>query len=264
MAQPLPQISAVDRRLLKTRLCDLQDLKAGVEATTLAGPVRALRRELKAAGFEQFSPDVYFGDEWFSPAGVPAIALPFYLAHPRLAELERAMMTEVEGGSRAWCMKLLRHEAGHCFDHAYELSARRDFRQVFGEAPKTYRPDVYLPDAASRDFVRHLPGFYAQSHPDEDFAETFAVVLADAGSARARYRNWPKALKKVRFVERLIASMAKREPKNGIGPRCYRATHMRVTLGEHYARRKEENARHLAAVKKLTLGRRAAEVSGPH
>ena len=85
IARPCYTRGVQTSRLLQTRFCDLDELKNGVEATALARHVRALRRELRTAGFLHFDPKVYFGDEWFSPAGVPAIAVPFYLAHPRLS-----------------------------------------------------------------------------------------------------------------------------------------------------------------------------------
>jgi hypothetical protein len=124
--------------LLNLRLCDLSELKGGVEKTALARYVRALRRELAAKGLVHFSPKVYFGDEWFSPEGVPAIAVPFYLATPRLKALETRMMREAEGGTPAWCMKLLRHEAGHCFDHAYRIAEPRKFTWPTRTAATTF------------------------------------------------------------------------------------------------------------------------------
>lgn len=250
MATPLPA-NATDRRLLRTRFCDLEDLKGGVEASALAPFVRRLRGELRQAGFVHFSPKVYFGDEWFSPQGVPAIALPFYLAHPRLKALEAKMMREVEGGTPRWCMQLLRHEAGHCFDHAFEIARRADFRQIFGKKRGAYVPEVYVPDAASRDFVLHLPGGYAQSHPDEDFAETFAVVVTPGSDWRRRYRNWPNALKKLEYVQHLIDTLGRRRPLVGDGPDCYAAPRMRKTLARHYEQRRKETAKHLKAVASL-------------
>ena len=123
-----------------------------------------------------FRPRFWLSDEWFSPAGVPGVGIPFYLAHPRLMRLERHQMFEVEGGTREGCLRLLRHELGHAVDHAYRLSRRKDWRDVFGSASLPY-PDAYRPNPASKRFVQHLDGWYAQAHPDEDFAETFAVWM---------------------------------------------------------------------------------------
>ena len=107
---------------------------------------------------------------------MPGVAIPFYLAHPRLEQLERAQMLEVEGGTPDWCMKILRHEAGHAIDNAYKLRQRRRRQQVFGPSYMQY-PKYYTPKPYSKSFVLHLDSWYAQSHPDEDFAETFAVWL---------------------------------------------------------------------------------------
>lgn len=236
--------------LLKTRFCDLPELKNSVERSALARHVKALRSELRAKGFLHFSPKVYFGDEWFSPQGVPAIAVPFYLADPRLKALEERMMRDVEGGTAKACMQLLRHETGHCFDHAYRIAQRRDFRHIFGSC-RPYRPDVYLADATSRDYVQHLPGAYAQAHPDEDFAETFAVVITPGSNWRLKYRNWPKVLRKCEYVEGLIQTLGRVAPLVEGGPECYAAPRMRRTLARHYAQRKSAEKRHLRAVKKL-------------
>src|SRR6185437_10084827 len=113
---------------LKLRICDLRIEIAGSE---LEPCIRQLYDELESKGLV-VRPKIYLGDEWFSPEGVPAIAVPFYLAHPRLKSLEKKLMLEVEGGTHEWCMKLLRHEAGHCFDHAYGLSRRKSWREIFG------------------------------------------------------------------------------------------------------------------------------------
>jgi len=148
-----------------------------IEGSELEARVQQLYAELTARGVA-LRPDCYLGDEWFSPEGVPAIAIPFSLAHPRLKSLELRQMMEVEGGTPEWCMMLLRHECGHAMDHAWQFSRRTEWQQVFGGPESTYAPETYTPRAYSRGFVQHLPNWYAQAHPDEDFAETFAVWLS--------------------------------------------------------------------------------------
>ena len=133
---------------------------------------------------------------------MPGIAIPFYLAHPRLMRLEQAQMLEVEGGTPEWCMQILRHEAGHAFDNAYDLRKRRRRVQLFG-SPSVDYPDFYLPRPYSKSFVLHLDSWYAQSHPDEDFAETFAVWLTPDSDWRARYADWP-ALRKLEYMDALM------------------------------------------------------------
>lgn len=233
----VPLESIDDRKLLRTRLCDLTFLNARLQKGKLRSLVDQLYDELDDAGLRSFRPHVYFGDEWFSPDGVPSIAVPFYLAHPRLVQLEQSMMNKVEGRTPAWFMKLIRHEAGHCFDHAYRVSRSKLWREVFGNPLQRYRPDIYVPDPTSRDYVRNLPGYYAQSHPDEDFAETFATVINPKSDWQQKYAKWPGAFEKLSYVSDLIKKHGKKRPPVADGPDCYNAVRMRSTLGDLYSRR---------------------------
>src|SRR5690606_31984395 len=140
--------------------------------------------ELRRQGFVHFRPRVYLGDEWFCPGGAAAIAVPFYLAHPRLTRLEKRYGKRVEGDNPRWFQQLLRHEAGHAFDHAYGISDRADWRAVFGDKNLPYNTERYRFDPLSRDFVVHLDEHYAQAHPEEDFAETFAVLITPGSDWR--------------------------------------------------------------------------------
>src|SRR6266567_3408508 len=91
-------------------------------------------------------------------------------------KLERKQMLEVEGGTDTECLRILRHEAGHALDTAFRLHFRRQWRELFGSFAQRY-PDFYKPKPKSRNYVLHLRAWYAQAHPAEDFAETFAVWL---------------------------------------------------------------------------------------
>jgi hypothetical protein len=195
-----------DDKLLDFRFCDLH---LTVTGSQIAEPIRQLNYELAARGL-LFRPHFWLSDEWFSPDGVPGIAVPFYLAHPRLARLELAQMLEVEGGTPDWCMRILRHEAGHALENAYRLRQRRDRQAVFGKSTQPY-PKFYTPKPYSKNHVLHLDMWYAQSHPDEDFAETFAVWLNPQSMWRERYADWP-ALKKLEYMEGLMASLVEARP----------------------------------------------------
>jgi hypothetical protein len=224
-----------DEALLDVRICDLGVQIAGSE---LEPRVAKLFGALDARGIA-VRPLCYLGDEWQSPNGVPAIAIPFYLAHPRLKQLELRQMLEVEGGTPEWCDKLLFHESGHAIDHAYGLSSRRGWRQVFGDPNSDYHPEVYRPRPYSKAFVRHLPNWYAQAHPDEDFAETFAVWLALAPEQwRVQYAGW-KALEKLEYVEKLIRDAVKRPPRVTRGRFLGDASKLKKTLRKHYAARRK-------------------------
>jgi hypothetical protein len=121
------------------------------------------------------------------------------------------MMLEVEGGARRECMQLLRHEAGHVVEYAFALHKRKRWQRLFGRAGARY-PDHYQPDPSSRDHVQHLRRWYAQCHPDEDFAETFAVWLTPRSAWKKRYAEWPKALEKLEYVDEVMTEIAGEKP----------------------------------------------------
>jgi hypothetical protein len=189
-----------DDQLLDARLADLPVRIEGV----LEDRIAQLRAELDARGL-QFPLHFYLSDEWFTPDGASVIAVPFYLAHLRLEKLEEAQMLEVEGGEHEWCMRILRHEAGHAIDNAFRLRLKRQRRSIFGTPLEPY-PEFYTPKPYSRSYVLHLDAWYAQSHPDEDFAETFAVWLTPNSEWRQRYADWP-ALKKLEYMDSLMTSL---------------------------------------------------------
>src|SRR5687768_7332080 len=158
-------IQLSDDALLEQRI---SSLRLQLETSPLHPLITQFYDELKAKGLT-FLPPCHIGDEWFCPVGVPAIFIPFYLVHPRLRELERNKMMEVEGESDSWFLKLMRHEAGHAYAYAYQLFRKKKWREHFGRTSNDETPDTYRPRPYSRSFVIHLEDWYAQSHPDEDF-----------------------------------------------------------------------------------------------
>jgi hypothetical protein len=220
-----------DEQLLSLRFCDL---KLKIERSPVAKRVRRLYRELDKRQIG-FRPHVWLSEEWFSPDGVPGIAVPFYLAHPRLERLERRMMRNVEGGSAESAMRILRHEAGHAIDTAYRLRRRKRWREIFGPASLPY-PDTYRARPGSRRYVQHLGEWYAQAHPCEDFAETFAVWLKPNSSWRRTYAQWP-AFHKLEFVDELLENVRGTRPpvrnREVVEP-LRENTH---TLADHYRRK---------------------------
>ena len=221
-----------DEALLDVRLCDLG---LTIEGSWLEDRLAELDRELAERSLA-FRPHYWLSAEWFTPDGVTGVAIPFYLAHPRLMRLEKAQMLEVEGGTPDWCLQILRHEAGHAFDNAYDLRRRRRRIRLFGR-PSTPYPDFYLPRPYSKSFVLHLDSWYAQSHPDEDFAETFAVWLTPDSDWRRRYEDWP-ALRKLEYMEELMHQIAGRPPVVSSRRRVDPIERLRTTLRKHYARKR--------------------------
>jgi hypothetical protein len=219
-------------RLLQLRICELG---VTIEGTWLEDCVQDLYGELDARGI-RFRPHVWLSDDWFSPDRVPGLAIPFYLAHRRLMLLERAQMLEVEGGTRGECMMILRHEAGHAIENAYRLRRRPSRQELFGRSSEPY-PESYAPRPHSRSFVLHLDSWYAQAHPDEDFAETFAVWLTPGSDWRARYAGWP-ALRKLEYVDRLMREIANRPPSVTTRRTPFSLGSLRRTLRGHYRRKR--------------------------
>jgi hypothetical protein len=226
-----------DEALLDVRLCDLRLKLAG---TAVSARIARLYRELAARGIA-FRPHVWLAMDWFSPDGVPGFAVPFYLVHPRLTRLERRMTGEVEGTNRRWQMRILRHEAGHAIDSAYRLRRRARWRALFGPASRRYAQQ-YRARPASRHHVQHLGEWYAQAHPTEDFAETFAVWLQPRSDWRRRYALWP-ARRKLEYVAQLAAEIGRRAAPVSGREQVEALEDSTLTLREHYRRKRAAQRR---------------------
>ncbi|MGH9766374.1 MAG: putative zinc-binding metallopeptidase [Blastocatellia bacterium] len=229
----MPRVKDLDRmtdeQLLDLRLCDLP-LK--IEGTPLQRRVSRIYAELDSRGLA-FKPHVWLSEEWFTPDKVPGFAIPFYLAHPRLSKLERRQMLKVEGGTEKECLRIMRHETGHAIDNAYRLHQRRRYRELFGSFTRPY-PNWYKPEPNSRRYVLHLPAWYAQAHPAEDFAETFSVWLTPGSRWRRQYQGWP-ALRKLEYVDAVMAEISGKAPNNKSHRTVADLSEIKVTLREHYA-----------------------------
>jgi hypothetical protein len=225
-------VGLTDDELLDWRICDLG---VTIKGSVLEERIERLYEELDWRGIS-FRPHCWLADDWFSPEGIPGIAIPFYMAHPRLAQLERKQMLEVEGGTKEWCMRILRHEAGHAIDTAYRLHRRRSWQAVFGRSSQPY-PDHYQPKPYSKSYVRHLDNWYAQSHPDEDFAETFAVWVKPRSKWRTQYEGWP-AKKKLEFVDAVMTEICEKRPHVTSRERVDSVRNLRKTLRTHYAEKR--------------------------
>ena len=220
------------RELLSVRLCDLG---VSIEGTWLEESIERVREELAQRDL-RFNPHFWLSDEWFSPAGVPASLCPStsHIPSSRVSNARRcSRRKELPAKS---CMRLLRHELGHAIQHAFNLQRRREWQRQFGKASKPY-PDAYRPNPASRRYVHNLPAWYAQSHPEEDFAETFSVWLRPRYNWRRRYGGWP-ALRKLEYVDGLMAELAGQPPRVRSRAKPYALSRERTTLGAYYERKR--------------------------
>jgi Putative zinc-binding metallo-peptidase len=222
--------------LLNTRI---SDLGLQIEGSPLEPFIMRLYRELEAKKL-LFQPRIYLSDGWGCPDQVPVIGVPFYLADRRLSRIEEEQTGEIE--TPELTMMLLRHEAGHAVNYAYRLYRRAGWVEMFGKFRRPYR-DTFQPNPFSRHFVRHIVHHqygrtYAQKHPDEDFAETFAVWLTPRSSWRRRYHNWP-ALRKLDYVNDLMRGLQGVQAHREDGPPYMPVEKMGLLLAEHYGQRAE-------------------------
>ena len=214
----------------------ISQLGLRLEGSPVERFVHQLQRELDHKGLKRFRPVCYLTDQWGCPDGQPVIGIPFYLADPTLARLERAM-NDLEDEREI--MMYMRHEAGHAFNYAYRLFATPEWRAQFGPFNRRYR-EYYRPVPFSRKFVRHIAGWYAQKHPDEDFAETFAVWLTPRSNWRRKYKGWP-AMLKLRYVDGVARRVRDQDPAVSTGDFDIRVEDMKVTVEQFYRRLMREN-----------------------
>jgi hypothetical protein len=221
-------------RLLSNKISDL-GLK--IEGTYLQTIIERLYAELERARIK-FKPLVYLSDEWSCPDRVPIIGIPFYLADPKLSRLEDEMMDGIEASSEEEILGYLRHEAGHAFNYAHKLYDTAEWRAIFGPFEAPYNEE-YTPQPFSRRFVRHIPGWYAQKHPDEDFSETFAVWLTPDSNWREQYRGWG-CYPKLEYIERIVREYGQREPAVSGADYDFAAENLGYSVGEYYQRVRPE------------------------
>jgi len=219
----------------------IKELGLKLEGSPIEKYVVRLYREIERKGLRHFRPACYLTDEWGCPSGEPVVGIPFYLADPKLAALERGM-NDLEDEREI--MMYLRHEAGHAFNYAYELYKGDEWRTLFGPFRRAYK-EHYRPVPFSRRYVRHIAGWYAQKHPDEDFAETFAVWLTPRSAWRARYRGWP-ALQKLRYVDRQARRLADQPPLRPMGATDVTVEEMDVTVEQFYQEHTPDEAHAIA------------------
>ncbi len=223
-----------DEEILPIRV---RDFNLQIKGSSLEPLINKLYEELASKGIS-FHPPCYLADEWLCPDREPIIGIPFFLAQSRLKSVEKKMMFEVEGGTEKSCMKLLRHECGHALNYAYELYKKTRWRELFGRFSDKYSESYYC-QPYSRRFVIHLKGNYAQAHPDEDFAETFATWLTPNSNWQEKYQDWP-VIKKLHYIDNIIKKLNNKEPTiTSRGTPPWSASRMTSTLANFYDRKRK-------------------------
>jgi hypothetical protein len=215
----------------------VDELGLNLEMSPVQPLIDRLYQELALAGID-FRPLVFVANEWGCPDGIPLIGIPFYLVDPRFHPYEEEHADDLEEAERI--MVGLRHEAGHAINYAYRLYNDPEWQGIFGAYDKVYNDD-YRPEPFSRRCVRHLPGWYAQKHPDEDFAETFAVWLTPGENWRQKYAGW-EALAKLEYMDRIMNRIGHQPPL--IDPLTVTPDpdELAFTVGDYYRRRAQADA----------------------
>jgi hypothetical protein len=190
----------------------IRDLGLTITGTPLEPVLGQFQQELARVGIRRLRPDFYLSTEWGVPFNTISIGIPFYLSRPELTAVHADHIGHLEGAGRVDLLRYLRHEMGHVVNYAYQLYEQEEWIKQFGPITQPYLED-YRPEPFSRRYVRHLPGWYAQKHPDEDWAETFAVWMTPHRDWRAAYADWPVALAKLDYCERTIPVLNQQEPK---------------------------------------------------
>lgn len=188
-----------------------RDLGLTIAGTPLAAVIDEFRQELATVGIRRLQPDFYLSTEWGVPFESISIGIPFYLARPELVDVHAQLVGHLEGVGRPELLRYLRHEMGHVVNYAYRLYDQAEWIDHFGAMTQPYLEE-YRPEPFSRRYVWHLPGWYAQKHPDEDWAETFAVWMTPGLDWRATYATWPIALAKLEYCARTMATLNERDP----------------------------------------------------
>jgi hypothetical protein len=189
----------------------IRDLKLTIEGTRLEPVVAEFQRELESVGIHKLRPRMYLSTEWGVAFNTVAIGIPFYLARPDLTALHAERHGHIEGFGPNDILRYLRHEMGHVVNYGYKLYDEPEWVNLFGSITQPY-VEEYRPAPFSRRYVRHLPGWYAQKHPDEDWAETFAVWMTPGLSWREEYHDRPAALAKLLYCDRTMARLKDQPP----------------------------------------------------
>ncbi|HEX9163582.1 MAG TPA: putative zinc-binding metallopeptidase [Thermoanaerobaculia bacterium] len=219
----------------------IKELGLKLEGSPIERYVEQLFKELEAKGLQHFRPAFYLTSEWGCPSEEPVIGVPFYLADPRVGAIESSV-NDLE--NERDIMRYMRHESGHAFNYAYELYKTDEWREIFGPFRRPYR-DHYSFVPFSRHYVRHLEGWYAQKHPDEDFAETFAVWLTPRSKWREKYKNWP-ALKKLQYVDRIAHEFGPVPPLRPLGETDFTVEDMEETIEDFYRETARDESKAIA------------------
>ncbi len=188
-----------------------RDLGLAIAGTRLEVIVQEFFSELGRAGILRLRPRLYLAENWGVSFQHAAIAIPYYLAHAELSRRHARDTGHAEDFHRVSVLRRLRHSMGHVANYAYRIYDRPDWIALFGPMSQPVA-EPFLPRPFSRRHVKHLPAWHAQRHPDEDWAETFAVWMTPERDFHLEYEQWPEALAKLVYCSTLMRSLRDEAP----------------------------------------------------
>ncbi|MFH1728511.1 MAG: putative zinc-binding metallopeptidase [Pseudomonadota bacterium] len=225
------------QEILNTRLCDF---RFKIKESFLEPLIKQVKEELKAKKI-CIKPRFFISNEWFCPDSSIAVSIPFYLFHKKLIKLEKEFIGYAEGANKSWALKLLRHETGHAIDNAFRLRRKSRRSKIFGKATVKY-PISYSFKQHSKNYVRHIEDGYAQAHPCEDFAETFAVWLDPISNWKNRYKSWP-CFNKLLYVDRLMNEISGKKPFELNKEKYYALCELKLTYKEYLEEKQKKHSK---------------------
>jgi len=231
-------LSATTPEEIRTLLATpLNKLNLQIAGSNLEKQISLLSSELQSKNIH-FMPECYLSDEWGCPHLAPIIGIPFYLADETLRQMEKKY-TPTEAETDEEILMYLRHEAGHALNYAYKVYKLPEWERIFGPFSFPYIDKYHnIPNHPS--FVTYLPDWYAQKHPDEDFAETFAVWLDPGSNWEQKYTN-TKAMEKLEFVNKITSTALLTAPIISSGYRDNPIEELSLTLSDWYVDQNETN-----------------------
>lgn len=214
----------------------LKQLKVDISGSWVEPLIKQVFEELESFGLK-WRPHIWVSNEWFCPDGVPGVAIPFYLLSKKLIKMEKENVGFIEGHTDISFLKLFRHEVGHAFDNAFKLRNKHLRQSIFGSSKLEYKK-YYSPKKYSTSYVKHLPLNYAQAHPDEDFAETFAFVIS--GKHNKKFNQSLIVRKKINFILQSLDSAKRSRPKLNNKYKFEELNHDQRTLKSYYRQRRKD------------------------
>lgn len=188
-----------------------RDLGLPIAGTRLESIAQEFFLELARVGIGRLRPRLYLARGWGVSLHHAVIAVPYYLAHAELSRRHARETGHLEDFHRISLLRRLRHSMGHVFAYAYRIYEQSKWIEHFGSMGQP-PAEPFLPRPFSRKYVKHLPGWHAQRHPDEDWAETFAVWMTPERDWQLEYGEWPEALAKLAFCDQLVRSLREAPP----------------------------------------------------